>query len=127
MSKIAPFEMKQIIADYVRQESSQKCVHHPKSGYTPSVVRDTLERIDVNHPKPSDHFRVRAVKQCLSERGVPFDRTFRTLHAIFYLLDKEFPYEVAKKKARLIAQSNEHKTYWTSYVKPEHVQLLKAA
>lgn len=127
MAKITPFEMKQVIANYVQHESTRKVILHPEMGYVPSAVRESLERIDLTNPAPIAYCQIKAVKQCLSEKGVPFEVTFRTLHEIFYLLSRGYTYETAKKKARLVAKQADCNQFWNNFVKPEHAPILRAA
>lgn len=127
MAKITPFEMRQVIAHYVHHERVRTIVHHPELGYVPSAVRETLERINLTKPPENAQCYIKAVKQCLSEKGVPFEETFRMLHAIFFLLDRGYTLEMAKKKARLLSRSPEYKVFLSNFVKPEHVEILKAA
>lgn len=127
MAKMTPFEAKQLVAEYIAFETRNKTLNPPEKGYVPSIVREQLERIDFNHPTDRQLCYLRAVKQCLSERGIRFERMFRTLHQIFYLLERGYTYETAKKKARLVNEDREHAAFWAGHVRPEHVPVLKAA
>lgn len=128
MAKITPFEMRQLIAQYAQRESACKALHHPQDGYVPSVVRESLDRIDPENPTDQACMQVRAVKQCLGEKGVPFEETFLTLHQIFYLLSRGYTYEMAKKKARLVGETTPRaNSFWKEYVHPAHREILKVA
>lgn len=134
MSKITPFEAKQLLADYKQMEINNRLVNPPGGSYTFSAVREKLESIDLDNPTARDCDYLRALKQCVYMRGQRFERIFRTLHQIFFLLDANYTFEMAKKKARLVGDEGcsttlerDNDRFWKEYVRPAHVEALKAA
>ena len=128
MSKMSPHEVNTIVETYKRLERNCKKVHDATFGYAPSRVVEILE--DTNRPEHS--MFVRATKQCLEEKGHPFDYVFRKLHAVFYLL--AFGGEQldrAKKRYRLVLdkakgeERSPEQARFLAFVKPEHGVLFK--
>ena len=98
MSKLIPHEMSQLLSQYIAFEM--------KHGVTKSIVRETLERIDIQHPTESDKLHFKAVKQLMGERGRSFEDVFSELHAMFFLLANQYTFEQAKKKARRVLEES---------------------
>jgi hypothetical protein len=98
MAKLIPHEMTQLLSQYIALEVK----HH----VTGSIVRDTLERINIQKPSELDLLHFKAVKQELGERGRTFEEIFRELHAMFFLLANGYTYEQAKKKARRVLEES---------------------
>lgn len=118
---MTPFEAKQWKERFVEFESKIPELRAGPYGYTPSIVRDSLEATDmgINHPF------FKAVKQVLEEKGTSPLRKLAVLHAIFYQITRGFSLEIAKKKARIILSQKNNNEFWNDYVKREHKTILQ--
>ncbi len=128
MSKITPYEANAVLEAYKQMERKCPKLNNAEVGYVPSRVIEILQ----DPARPNYTTYVRVVKQCMDDRGHPFEYTFRKLHAVFFMLaHMGETMDRAKKRYRLLLDkarseaTSLDKTHFLDFVKEEHVRLFK--